>query len=103
MVLNTDITGWKLLQETDSGLLASHETEHIRFLALRTRLLGSRRFLAFHMLVPGPWTLQAAHDLCDQVECEIAGALTRTHVLTYLKPIEDPKAWDDQGFRCQES
>lgn len=103
MVLNIDITGWKLLQETDSGLLASHETEHIRFLALRTRLLGSRRFLAFHILVPGRLSLQAAHDLCDQVEWEIAGALTRTHVLTHLKPIEDSKVWDEQGFRCQEN
>lgn len=30
---------------------------------------------------------------------QVAGALTRTHVPTHLEPIEDPKAWDDQGFR----
>jgi len=25
----------------------------------------------------------------------------RTHVFNLLKPIEDPKAWDDQGFLWQ--
>jgi hypothetical protein len=33
---------------------------------------------------------------------EITTALTRTDVLTHLEPIEDPKAWDDQGFRWEE-
>ncbi len=118
VALNIVVTGWKLLHETASGLLdhslpeeeqaqleallASHETENIRFHALRTRVAGSRRFVAFHVLVPGRWTVQAGHDLCDQLEREIAGALTRTHVLTHLEPIEDPKAWDDQGFRWEE-
>jgi cation diffusion facilitator family transporter len=118
VALNIVVTGWKLLHETASGLLdrslpqdeqaqleallASHETEDIRFHALRTRVAGSRRFVAFHVLVPGRWTVQAGHDLCDQLEREIAGALTRTHVLTHLEPIEDPKAWDDQGFRWEE-
>ncbi len=118
VALNILVTGWKLLHETASGLLdrslpedeqaqveallASHETEDIHFHALRTRVAGSRRFVAFHVLVPGRWTVQAGHDLCDQLEREIAGALTRTHVLTHLEPIEDPKAWDDQGFRWEE-
>ncbi len=118
VALNILFIGWKLLHETASGLLdrslpedeqatleallASHETEEIRFHALRTRVAGSRRFVAFHVLVPGRWTVQAGHDLCDQLEREIAGALTRTHVLTHLEPIEDPKAWDDQGFRWEE-
>ncbi|MCP9842073.1 cation transporter [Synechococcus sp. J7-Johnson] len=118
VALNIVITGWKLLHETASGLLdrslpeeeqemleallASHETDDIRFHALRTRVAGSRRFVAFHVMVPGRWTVQAGHDLCDQLEGEVAAALTRTHVLTHLEPIEDPKSWDDQGFRWEE-
>ena len=118
VALNIVVTGWKLLHETASGLLdralpeneqaqleallASHETEDIRFHALRTRVAGSRRFVAFHVLVPGRWTVQAGHDLCDDLEREIATALTRTHVLTHLEPIEDPKAWEDQGFRWEQ-
>jgi cation diffusion facilitator family transporter len=118
VALNIVVTGWKLLHETASGLLdrslpedeqaqleallASHETEEIRFHALRTRVAGSRRFVAFHVLVPGRWTVQAGHDLCEQLEREIATALTHTDVLTHLEPIEDPRAWDDQGFRWEQ-
>lgn len=118
VALNITLTGWNLLRETASGLLdrslpideqdrleallASHETGGIRFHALRTRVAGSRRFVVFHVLVPGQWTVQAGHDLCDRLEQEIAIALPRSDVLTHLEPIEDPKAWDDQGFRWEE-
>lgn len=118
VALNIVVTGWKLLRETASGLLdrslpedeqgllqallASYESEDIRFHALRTRVAGSRRFVAFHVLVPGGWTVQAGHDLCEHLEREIAKALPRSDVLTHLEPIEDPKAWDDQGFRWEE-
>ncbi len=118
VALNILVTGWRLLRETASGLLdrslpeeeqgqlqallASYESEDIRFHALRTRVAGSRRFVAFHVLVPGGWTVQAGHDLCEHLEREIAKALPRSDVLTHLEPIEDPKAWDDQGFRWEE-
>jgi divalent metal cation (Fe/Co/Zn/Cd) transporter len=46
--------------------------------------------------------VQAGHDLCDQLEHKVAATLSRTHVLTHLEPIEDPKAWDDQGFRWEQ-
>jgi cation diffusion facilitator family transporter len=118
VALNITLTGWNLLRETASGLLdrslptdeqdrleallASHETGGIRFHALRTRVAGSRRFVAFHVLVPGQWTVQEGHDLCDRLEQEIAIALPRSDVLTHLEPIEDPRAWDDLGFRWEE-
>ncbi len=118
VAVNIVFTGWKLLHETASGLLdrslpdheqqlldnllASYESDEIRFHALRSRVAGSRRFVSFHVLVPGHWTVQAGHDLCDQLEHKVAATLTRTHVLTHLEPIEDPKAWDDQGFRWEQ-
>jgi cation diffusion facilitator family transporter len=118
VALNIVVTGWKLLHETASGLLdralpdeehaqleallASHESEQIRFHALRTRVAGSRRFVSFHVLVPGAWSVKAGHDFCEGLERQIAGALPRTHVLTHLEPIEDPTSWDDQGFRWEE-
>jgi len=118
VALNIVFTGWKLLRETASGLLdrslpeeeqrlledllASYESDQIRFHALRTRVAGSRRFVSFHVLVPGHWTVQAGHDLCEQLEHKVAATLTRTHVLTHLEPIEDPKAWEDQGFRWEQ-
>jgi cation diffusion facilitator family transporter len=119
VAVNIVFTGWKLLHETASGLLdrslpdheqqlldnllASYESDEIRFHALRSRVAGSRRFVSFHVLVPGHWTVQVGHDLCDQLEQKVAATLSRTHVLTHLEPIEDPKAWDDQGFRWEQS
>jgi divalent metal cation (Fe/Co/Zn/Cd) transporter len=115
VAVNIVFTGWTLLRETASGLLdrslpdeeqrllenllASYETDDIRFHALRSRVAGSRRFVAFHVLVPGSWTVQAGHDLCEELEQKVSTIVPRSHVLTHLEPIEDPKAWDDQGFR----
>jgi len=115
IALNIIVTGWKLFRETASGLLdrslpdeeqnrleqllARRTTEEIRFHALRTRVAGSRRFVSLHVLVPGRWSVQQGHDLCEALEKEIAETLTRTHVLTHLEPIEDPTSWDDQSFR----
>ena len=118
VAVNIVFTGWTLLRETASGLLdrslpdeeqrllenllASYETDDIRFHALRSRVAGSRRFVAFHVLVPGNWTVQAGHDLCEELEQQVSTIVPRTHVLTHLEPIEDPKAWDDQGFRWEQ-
>jgi cation diffusion facilitator family transporter len=118
VAVNIVFTGWKLLHETASGLLdrslpdqeqrqlenllASYESDEIRFHALRSRVAGSRRFVSFHVLVPGHWSVKAGHDLCEELEHKVAATLTRTHVLTHLEPIEDSKAWDDQGFRWEQ-
>ncbi len=118
VALNITLTGWNLLRETATGLLdrslpvddqetleallAAHASEEIRFHALRTRVAGSRRFISLHVLVPGRWSVQAGHDLCERLEREIAAALPRSDVLTHLEPIEDPTSWEDQGFRWEE-
>ncbi|MFM8604023.1 MAG: cation diffusion facilitator family transporter [Cyanobium sp.] len=118
VAVNIILTGWMLFHETASGLLdrslpeeeqtrleqllASRERDDVRFHALRTRVAGSRRFVSLHVLVPGHWSVQAGHDLCEQLEQEIAATLTRTHVLTHLEPIEDPRSWEDQQFRWEQ-
>ena len=107
-------TGWRLLRETASGLLdrslppeeeaaveavlARHRGDGIAFHALRTRLAGARRFVSLHVLVPGAWSVKDGHDFCERLEAEITAALSGSHVLTHLEPIEDPVAWSDQGF-----
>ena len=118
VALNIVYTGWTLFHETASGLLdrslpdpeqrmlenllAAYESDEIRFHALRTRVAGSRRFVSLHVLVPGHWSVQVGHDLCEELEHKVATTLTRTHVLTHLEPLEDPRAWDDQGFRWEQ-
>lgn len=104
--------GVRLLRETGSELLdaalpatdqdaialvlSEHCTQGIQFHALRTRVAGSRRFVSLHVLVPGAWTVQRGHDLCEVIEIAISTALPGTHVTTHLEPLEDPTSWDDQ-------
>ncbi len=105
-------TGFRLLVETGSGLLDAaipedeqkaiahimheYEAQNIQFHALRTRVAGARRFVSFHVLVPGAWTVQRGHDACEAIEQAIASALPGTDVTTHLEPAEDPISWDDE-------
>ena len=64
---------------------------------MRTRQAGPVRFVDMHVLVPGGWTVQRGHDLCEEIEREVRTILPRASVLTHLEPIEDPASWDDPG------
>jgi cation diffusion facilitator family transporter len=104
-------TGVKLLQETGAGLLdtaipagerqeillimSEYKRQGIQFHAMRTRVSGAYRFVSFHVLVPGAWTVQRGHDLCESIEQAISLALPGTDVTTHLEPAEDPISWDD--------
>jgi cation diffusion facilitator family transporter len=104
-------TGWKLLRETGSALmdaalpveeqqiiadtLAPYEQSGIQFHAMRSRVAGSLRFVSFHVLVPGEWTVQCGHQLCEEIELAIGRALPRTHITTHLEPLNDPVSWAD--------
>ncbi len=106
--------GFKLLQETGAGLLdsaipkaerqtvsnilATYDAQGILFHALRTRVAGSRRFITFHVLVPGNWTVQRGHTLCEEIELAIIEALPGSYVITHLEPKEDPASWTDQAL-----
>ena len=106
--------GWKLIRESGIALidaaLPDEEQRHVAealapfqakgtlFHAIRTRVAGPRRFVSMHVLVPGVWTVQQGHDLCEQVEAAVREALPRTTVLTHLEPREDPVSWEDRGL-----
>ncbi len=112
VALNIVWAGFRLLQETGYGLLDSalpsadqqliaavlhpYEKAGLIFHALRTRVAGPRRFVSLHVLVPGEWTVQHGHDICDEIELAIVAALPECNVLTHLEPLEDPAAWRDQ-------
>lgn len=107
-------TGIKLIQESGSALLdasipleerqmineilSAYDRNQIQFHALRTRIAGSRRFVSFHILVPGIWTVQQGHDLCEEIESTICKVLPNINVFTHLEPLEDPKSWTDQDL-----
>jgi cation diffusion facilitator family transporter len=65
------------------------------FHGLRTRKAGARRFIEFHLLLPGEMTVQDSHDLCERIEQEIAERLHYTFVTIHVEPREDPLSWND--------
>ncbi|MBA3260221.1 MAG: cation transporter [Gemmatimonadales bacterium] len=78
-----------------TAILESRAHEGVRHHALRTRQAGARRFISFHILVPGDWTVQRGHDLLEQIEEQVRAAVPHSVVDTHLEPIEDPVSWED--------
>jgi cation diffusion facilitator family transporter len=92
-LLDTSLPGETLA--TIKAILESHAKSGVRYHALRTRQAGARRFISFHILVPGDWTVQRGHDLLEEIEERIREAVPRSVVDTHLEPIEDPVSWED--------
>ena len=67
----------------------------VDFHELRTRESGVRRFVEFHVLVPGSWSVERAHDLVENVESEIRDKLPDSHIASHIEPIEDDRAYND--------
>ena len=104
-------TGWTLIARSFQGLMDRAIPDEDRakivevletlrhqggdYHALRTRVAGAKSFVDVHVLVPGKMSVQAGHDLVEQLEAEIRTRLPHVEVLTHLEPLEDPKSWDD--------
>ncbi|HEV2656838.1 MAG TPA: cation diffusion facilitator family transporter, partial [Ktedonobacteraceae bacterium] len=114
VALNIVWTGIRLLRETGLGLLDtalpledmrliehvldSYRAQGLAFHALRTRQAGSRRFISFHVLVPGHWTVLKGHTTCEMIELALHDAFPETTVFTHLEPLEDPTSFIDQAL-----
>jgi cation diffusion facilitator family transporter len=68
------------------------------FHALRTRQAGAHRFADFHLLVPGRFSVQRAHDLTGKIEDAVRAALPGIEVTVHIEPIEEPSAWKDSDL-----
>ena len=68
----------------------------MQYHALRTRQSGARRFVSFHVLVPGMWTVHRGHELLEDIEARIREAVPNVTVFTHLESLDDPSSWDDQ-------
>ncbi len=109
--VNIIVTGWKLLSQSIDGLMDAswpkeENAELARLMrrftgddvdihALRTRESGHQRYVDFHLLVPGRWTVADAHDLCEEVEQAVAEAFEGVIVTGHIEPSEDPRAYSD--------
>jgi cation diffusion facilitator family transporter len=104
-------TGFQLLRESALGLmdaslpaadreaitavLEAYAPRSVQYHALLTRMAGARKFASVHVLVPGSWTVQQGHELLEEIEADILGAVPGIHILTHLEPREDPAAFED--------
>ncbi|MEP7176106.1 MAG: cation diffusion facilitator family transporter [Gemmatimonadales bacterium] len=83
------------LHRNITAIMARHAKSGVRFHALRTRQAGAWRFVDFHVLVPGNWSVQRGHDLLEAIEEEVRAAVPNSSVFTHLEPIEDPASFAD--------
>lgn len=111
VAINILVVGTRLIREAMRGLLdialpaeqhqaitevlSRHATDGVTFHGLQTRESGKDRFMSVHMLVPGEWTVQHAHDRTEEVEADLRGHVADLHVLTHVEPREDPRAYGD--------
>jgi len=70
--------------------------EGITYHALMTRQAGARRFVSFHVLVPGKWTVEHGHNLLETLEAHLTHLLPNMVVFTHIEPLDDPASWKDQ-------
>ena len=80
------------------SVLNRYRGEGIRWHALRTRRSGARRFITVHILAPGDWPLQRAHDLVERIEAEIRDLIPNAVIVIHLEPSGDPAAEHDTGL-----
>jgi cation diffusion facilitator family transporter len=82
-------------QDTVRRVLESQMRPGLHYHALRTRQAGSRRFVDFHLLVPGDWTVQKAHEFSDAIEAAIRAELPRAQCTVHIEPVESETSWTD--------
>lgn len=107
-------TAWDLIARSFNGLmdhaLPEEEQQAVRsaievllqpglhFHALRTRQAGARKFVDFHLLVPGHWSVQESHDFTERIEDAVRKALPGAEVTVHIEPIEAESAWHDSAL-----
>ncbi len=107
-------TGFNLIRRSFDGLMdrslppqeqaavrsaiERHLGPNMDYHALRTRQAGRRRFVDFHLLVPGRLTVQEAHTLTGRIEESVRGALPELEVTVHIEPIEDRASWRDSAL-----
>jgi cation diffusion facilitator family transporter len=82
-------------QEIIQRVLELRKQGDVQYHALRTRRSAARRFVSFHLLVPGTWTVERGHQLLEEIEEDLVRALPNVTVFTHLESLSDPASWND--------
>lgn len=81
-----------------TAVLDRHRSDDVDFHGLQTRASGRTRFVSVHVLVPGAWSVQQAHDIVEVVEADLRTALDGVHVTTHVEPREDERSYSDYTY-----
>lgn len=111
VAFNIIFTGFSLIKRSVLGLLdssipkeeldiinnifKSYERKGLKFHGLRTRQSAQRRFVDFHVLTPGDWSVRKGHDVLEDIEKDIRGSIEKVTISTHLEPVEDPRSHED--------
>jgi cation diffusion facilitator family transporter len=76
-------------------VLEAHMQSGTHFHAVRTRQAGARRFVDYHLLVPGEWSVTQAHEFSDTIEDALRQALPAIEITVHIEPIEALASWKD--------
>lgn len=115
VALNIVYIGYKLISRSASGLmdaaipqeeiqqindyLDTFKEKSIEHHSLLTRQAGQRKFISFHLLVPGEWTVKKGHDYAEIIERHIENMFEEnTTVTSHIEPVEDPLSFIDIGI-----
>jgi cation diffusion facilitator family transporter len=85
-------------QQQVRATIEAHLGPHMTYHALRTRQAGARRFVDFHLLVPGSYSVDLAHRLGNRIEEALRATLPELGATVHIEPIEDPGAWHDSAL-----
>ncbi len=114
VAINILVSGVMLIRRSAAGLMDTalpaedlavveevmdrYRAADVQFHAVRSREAGQRRFVSMHVLVPGAWDVQQAHNLVERLEADLRAALPGTTVFTHVEPLEDPASFADEGL-----
>ncbi|GAA4668212.1 cation diffusion facilitator family transporter [Gordonia humi] len=110
VAINIVVVGWHLVRDSTMGLMDTvipdaeraavdrvldrFRADGVDFHDVRTRESGHVRFVQFHMLVPGDWTVRRGHDLAEDVEAALRADVEDLHCAVHLEPIDDPRSYE---------
>ncbi len=110
VALNITRSGFSLIKRSMKGLMDAalpeseirtvemtikeHAGNNTRYHGLRSRKSGSRRFIDFHLLLPGSKTIKEGHVICCRIEKDIEKKLPNSQVTIHVEPEEEKASWD---------
>ncbi len=66
--------------------IIEHYSKLVSFHKLRTRKVGSQRYIDLHLVMPKNASVEEAHRMCDHLEQDIENRLHHTSVTIHVEP-----------------